>query len=151
MTSSDFDQLRARLREVVKIADLLESTGHHIRRNGHGGGTAQHPFHEDPEQAQAIRGSIVSRTVGIRGRVLCAWHTRSTRVPTKWVNNGIIRQMAQIPQSHHPLIRVFNFSKKSHQIRQLFIIQLNPKPMPVIRIPIHSFTSPAALSGRAHP
>lgn len=56
MTSSDFDQFRSRLREAVKIADLLESTGHHIRRNGQGGGTTRCPFHDDHRPSLSVYG-----------------------------------------------------------------------------------------------
>ena len=54
MTTADFDQFRARLREVVKIVDLLESTGHHIRRNNQGGGTARCPFHDDHRPSLSV-------------------------------------------------------------------------------------------------
>jgi DNA primase len=47
MTISDFDQFRTRLREVVKIGDLLESIGHHIRLNEKSSGTTRCPFHDD--------------------------------------------------------------------------------------------------------
>jgi len=54
MTTADFDQFRSRLREVVKIVDLLESTGHHIRRNSQGGGTARCPFHDDHRPSLSV-------------------------------------------------------------------------------------------------
>lgn len=54
MTTSDLDQFRSRLREVVKIIDLLESTGHHIRLNGQGGGTTRCPFHDDHRPSLSV-------------------------------------------------------------------------------------------------
>ena len=54
MTTADFDQFRTRLWEVVKIVDVLESTGHHIRRNSHGGGTAKCPFHDDHRPSLSV-------------------------------------------------------------------------------------------------
>jgi DNA primase catalytic core len=54
MTSSGFDQLRARLREVVKIVDLLESIGHHVHLNNRGTGTTKCPFHNDHRPSLSV-------------------------------------------------------------------------------------------------
>ena len=42
-----YDDLRAALRERVRIADLLQARGVPVRLNGRGGGTALCPFHDD--------------------------------------------------------------------------------------------------------
>jgi len=54
MTANELDSFRARLREVVKIGDLLESIGHHVRRNANGTGIALCPFHDDSRPSLSI-------------------------------------------------------------------------------------------------
>ncbi len=52
--SIDFDQLRSRLREVVKITELLAGMGHRIRVNERGRGTTRCPFHDDHRPSFSI-------------------------------------------------------------------------------------------------
>jgi len=52
--SADFDQLRSRLREVVKITELLAGMGHGIRVNERGRGTTRCPFHDDHRPSFSI-------------------------------------------------------------------------------------------------
>jgi len=49
-----YDDLRAALRERVRIADLLQARGVPVRPNGRGGGTALCPFHDDHRPSLSI-------------------------------------------------------------------------------------------------